>query len=77
MIDVFAFDRPADPDKGVFGIGFAIGELADGGPARNPLLDLSYNGAGLSHGRNVLAGADYLFDGAGGKIGFRVPPLSG
>ncbi len=56
QIDVFAFDQPAVPDKGVFGIGFAIGELADGGPARNPLLNLSYNGAGLSQGYIASAG---------------------
>lgn len=32
------------------------------------------NGRGINTGRNVLAGADYLFDGAAGRVGFRVPP---
>jgi hypothetical protein len=29
---------------------------------------------GINNGRKVLAGADYLYDAAGGRIGFRVPP---
>ncbi len=49
-VEVFAVDRPADFDGGVFGIGFAIGGLADGGPERNPLLHLSYQGRPLSRG---------------------------
>jgi len=31
------------------------------------------DGNGINTGRNVLAGADYLYDAAGGRIGFRVP----
>jgi hypothetical protein len=50
QIEVFAVDQPADFDGGVFGIGFGIGGLADGGPARNPLLHLTYQGAPLSRG---------------------------
>jgi len=49
-IEVFAVDQPADFDGGILGVGFAIGGLADGGPARNPLLHLTYQGAHLSHG---------------------------
>lgn len=49
-IEVFAFDRPDDFNRGVFGIGFGIGGQADGGPARNPLLHLSYQGAHLRNG---------------------------
>ena len=49
-IEVFAVDRPGDFDGGVFGIGFGIGGLADGGPARNPLLHLRYQGTHLRHG---------------------------
>jgi hypothetical protein len=49
-VEVFAVDRPAGFDGGVLGIGFAIGGLADGGPARNPLLHLTYQAAKLSHG---------------------------
>lgn len=49
-IEVFAADQPAGFDGGVFGIGFAIGGLADGGPARNPLIHLRYQGARLSQG---------------------------
>jgi hypothetical protein len=32
------------------------------------------DGKGINTGRNVLAGADYLYDAVSGKIGFRVPP---
>jgi hypothetical protein len=32
------------------------------------------DGKGINTGRNVLAGVDYLYDGAAGKIGFRNPP---
>jgi hypothetical protein len=49
-VEVFAVDQPADFEGGVFGIGFAIGGLADGGPTRNPLLHLFYQGVRLSHG---------------------------
>jgi hypothetical protein len=49
-VEVFAVDRPAAFDGGVFGVGFAIGGKADGGPARNPLLHLHYQGAHLGHG---------------------------
>jgi hypothetical protein len=49
-VEVFAVDRPAGFDGGVLGIGFAIGGLADGGPARNPLLHLTYQTADLSRG---------------------------
>jgi hypothetical protein len=31
-------------------------------------------GNGINTGRNVLAGADYLYDATVGRIGFRVPP---
>jgi hypothetical protein len=49
-IEVFAVDRPAEFDGGLLGIGFAIGGLADGGPARNPLLHLTYQGERLHSG---------------------------
>ena len=49
-IEVFAVDRPTGFDGGVLGIGFAIGGLADGGPARNPLLHLTCQGVRLSRG---------------------------
>jgi hypothetical protein len=49
-VEVFAVDRPAAFDGGVFGVGFGIGGEADGGPARNPLLHISYQGARLKHG---------------------------
>jgi hypothetical protein len=49
-VDVFAVDRPANFDGGVLGVGFAIGGSADGGPARNPLLHLRYQGAHLRDG---------------------------
>lgn len=49
-VEVFAVDQPADFDGGLIGIGFAIGGRADGGPARNPLLHLNYQGKHLSHG---------------------------
>jgi hypothetical protein len=50
QIEVFAVDQPKDFEGGVFGIGFGIGGLADGGPARNPLLHLYYQEVHLRHG---------------------------
>ena len=49
-IEVFAVDPSVGFTGGVLGIGFGIGGLADGGPARNPLLHLRYRGAHLSQG---------------------------
>jgi hypothetical protein len=49
-VEVFAVDRPAEFDGGLMGVGFAIDGKADGGPARNPLLHLTYLGKHLSHG---------------------------
>jgi len=49
-VEVFAVDRPSGFDGGVFGVGFGIGGLADGGPARNPLLHLRYRQKQLSPG---------------------------
>jgi hypothetical protein len=49
-VEVFAVDRPTDFDGGILGVGFAIGGLADGGPARNPLLHLTYHGEKLRRG---------------------------
>jgi hypothetical protein len=62
-IEVFAVDRafadsqPVTFDGGVFGIGFAIGGSADGGPARNPLLHLTFQGTLLSGGYIVSTAA--------------------
>jgi hypothetical protein len=56
-VEVFAVDSPAGFDGGVLGIGFAIGGLADGGPARNPLLHLTYLAAHLSQGYIVSSRA--------------------
>jgi hypothetical protein len=56
-VEVFAVDQPAGFDGGVLGIGFAIGGLADGGPARNPLLHLTYKAAHLSQGYIVSSQA--------------------
>jgi hypothetical protein len=58
QVEVFAVDRAVDQPNwngGVFGVGFAIGGHADGGPARNPLLHMSYQGARLKHGYIVGA----------------------
>jgi hypothetical protein len=66
-IEVFAVDRafadnePVTFDGGVFGIGFAIGGSADGGPARNPLLHLTFQGMCLSGG--------YIVSTAGMEVG--------
>jgi hypothetical protein len=57
QIEVFAVDRPTEFCGGVLGIGFAIGGLADGGPARNPLLHLTYHSATLSPGYIVSSQA--------------------
>jgi hypothetical protein len=50
QVEVFAVDQPVDFDGGVFGIGFAIGGSADGGAARNPLLQTTFKGLPLSPG---------------------------
>ena len=50
QVEVFAADLPADFNGGVLGIGFAIGGLADGGAARNPLLHVKYQESRLKHG---------------------------
>ena len=57
QIEVFAVDQPAGFDGGVLGIGFGIDQLADGGPARNPLLHLTYQGTNLSQGYIVSSQA--------------------
>ncbi len=57
LIEVFAVDQPADFDGGVLGIGFAIDGKADGGPARNPLLNLNYQGTTLGAGYIVSSTA--------------------
>jgi hypothetical protein len=49
-VEVFAADQPADFDGGILGVGFAIGGQADGGPARNPLLHLTYQEERLRRG---------------------------
>jgi hypothetical protein len=49
----FAVDRPTGFDGGILGVGFAIGGLADGGPARNPFLHLTYQGKNL-HGGYII-----------------------
>ena len=51
QIEVFAVDKPSDFKGGMFGVGFGIIDAqANGGPGRNPLLDISYRGAPLKHG---------------------------
>jgi hypothetical protein len=57
QLEVFAVDRPAAFDGGMLGIGFAIHGLADGGPRRNPLLHLEYQGTKLSQGYIVSSQA--------------------
>lgn len=54
-VEVFAVDEPSDFAGGLIGIGFAIGGLADGGPARNPLLNLRYRDACLPASYSVTA----------------------
>ena len=49
-VEVFAVDRPAAFDGGLFGVGFGIGGRADGGPDRNPILQMRYHGAQLGQG---------------------------
>jgi hypothetical protein len=57
-IEVFAVDRPTDFDGGILGVGFAIGRCADGGPARNPFLHVTYQGEKLHRG--YIIGAEGL-----------------
>jgi hypothetical protein len=49
-VEVFAVDRPTDFNGGILGVGFAISGLADGGPPRNPILHLTYQGEKLRRG---------------------------
>jgi hypothetical protein len=49
-VEVFAVDRPVAFDGGLFGVGFGIGGRADGGPERNPILQMRYHGARLRQG---------------------------
>ena len=47
------------------------------GVARQPMTPSEVYwrvGHGINTGRNVLAGADYLYDAMAGRVGFRVPP---
>jgi hypothetical protein len=47
------------------------------GGARQPMAPSEVDwrvGHGINTGRNVLAGADYLYDAMAGRVGFRVPP---
>ena len=60
-IEVFAVDQPAHFDGGVLGVGFAIGGTADGGPGRNPLLHLTYQGESLHPG--------YIIESQGLEVG--------
>ncbi len=60
-IEVFAVDQPGNFNGGVFGIGFAIGKLGDGGPASNPLLSLTY--------MDVSVGAGYIVTTKGIEVG--------
>ena len=75
-VEVFAVDQPAGFNGGVFGVGFGIGGLADGGPARNPLLHLSYQGASLSTGYIVGAAGINVGQTAAGAPGFALITLA-
>jgi hypothetical protein len=46
----------------------------DTGDPMAPSVVVWRDGRGINTGRNVLAGADYLYDAVSGQIGFRVPP---
>jgi hypothetical protein len=60
-VEVFAVDQPTDFDGGLLGVGFAIGGTADGGPRRNPLLQLTYQGESLHRG--------YIIESEGLEVG--------
>ena len=64
---------PADPGlEPALQYGFVTGD------ASQPMAPSQVEwrmGHGINTGRNVLAGADYLYDATAGRIGFRVPPL--
>ncbi len=76
-IEVFAVDQPADFTGGVFGIGFGIGGLADGGPARNPLLHLRHQGTHLRHGYIISTQGLDVGLAASNMEGFSFMKLSG
>ena len=64
---------PADPGlEPALQYGFVTGD------ASQPMAPSQVEwrmGHGINTGRNVQAGADYLYDATAGRIGFRVPPL--
>jgi hypothetical protein len=62
---------PPAPAAPVLQYAFVTGE------ASNPMAPSAVNwpdGLGINTDRDILAGADYLYDTASGMIGFRVPP---
>jgi hypothetical protein len=67
-VEVFAVDRPADFDGGLLGVGFAIGGLADGGRARNPLLNVTRAGERLPPAYRI--GLDGIYVGRLDETGF-------
>jgi hypothetical protein len=53
---------------------FVTGDASN--PIAPPFVEWR-NGKGINTGRNLLAGADYLYDAAAGLVGIRVPPAGG
>jgi hypothetical protein len=74
-VEVFAVDDPPTFDGGMFGIGFAIGGKADGGPERNPLLHVTYQGASIAPGYTLTLQGIELGLGKASSAGFAVVPL--
>jgi hypothetical protein len=59
----------APPAEPILNYGFMTGTV--GQPMAPSYVEWRI-GNGINTGRNVLAGADYLYDAASGRIGFRI-----
>jgi hypothetical protein len=69
-----AIALPPAPGAPILEYAFVIGGMGE--PMALSAVEWR-DGNGVNTGRNVLAGADYLYEAAQGSIGFRVPANGG
>ena len=62
---------PPPPNASVLQYSFVTGDASE--PMAPSAIEWR-DGNGINTGRNVLSGADYLYDAAAGSVGFRFPP---
>ena len=63
---------PPSPAEPVLGYSFVTGDASN--PMAPSAVEWRDGEGSINTGRNVLAGADYLYDAVAGSVGFRVPP---